>query len=94
MIDRNSGFLATSKTTQRLSSVCIYYKPQRWIPSDSWCLTGADLSDSPGKPSIAAVVASMDSHYMLSADAVSVQRLIEPPTNSIGELLRGLVEAD
>ncbi|KAL8278267.1 hypothetical protein RQP46_009299 [Phenoliferia psychrophenolica] len=44
---------------------------------------GADLSDSPGKPSIAAVVASMDTHYMLSADAVSVQRLIEPPTNAI-----------
>ncbi|KAK4703712.1 hypothetical protein P7C70_g2507, partial [Phenoliferia sp. Uapishka_3] len=44
--------------------------------------TGFDLTHAPGKPSIAAAVASMDDYFMECADEVRVQPLLEPSLNS------------
>lgn len=50
--------------------------------------TAADLTHIDNKPSIATVVASMDSGSLplLYQASISVQRLLEPPANSPCEL--------
>ena len=61
-------------------------------PIADWSVQGADLTHSPEKPSIAAVVASLDQQLMRAAAEVSVQKLVEPSTNASGQfgLLRSL----